>query len=178
MTKTNASSRRPASWMRAFVVVAAGAASTSVGCADGGDGDDDAGEEEDITEVACEHMIEGPASAHDATTSAPFPDVTAEHTRHDVALVDVAGGKGGSVAYEAASETDYAVFLSVDIPIAFYDSSGAELAVEESAAVDACDEVAVQKTVELPVGTVELRLGPTTETSVSLVIEAAGGHDH
>ena len=148
-----------------------------VACASDGGSEDAGHEEEDPAEEACEHMADGPAASHTATLAAPYPNVNAEHTRHDVTLVDDAGQLRGTVVYEVGEATDYLVFFDKDIPVAFFDSLGVEIAAEGSEAVTLCDEVAVQKTVELGVGSVELRFGPTSETTVSVVIEEAGGHE-
>jgi hypothetical protein len=150
-----------------------------VACASDGGSEDAGHEEEDPAAEACEHMVDGPNENHTATLAAPFPTVNTEHTRHDVTLVDDAGEYRGTVQYEVSAEADYLVFLDRDVPLAFFDSSGNALAVEQSEPVDECEDVVIVKHVPLAVGTVELRFGPTTESTVRLVIEAGGeGHDH
>jgi len=142
--------------------------------------DEDAGHEEehDPAEEACEHMEEGPSAAHTATLVAPYPDVSAEHTRHDVTLVDDGGQNGGAVVVEIEEAGDYIVFLDKDMPVAFLDASGNALTIEHDEPVDLCDAVARQKHVEFAVGSVEIRFGPTTETNVRLVVEEGGEGDH
>jgi hypothetical protein len=152
---------------------------TSVACASDGGPEDAGHEEENPAEEACEHMADGPSASHTAALAAPFPSVSAEHTRHDVTLVDDAGQYRGTVVYEVGEEADYLVFLDRDIPVAFYDASGNAITVEHSEPVEECDDVVVVKHLELAVGTIELRFGPTTETTVRLVIEEGGeDHDH
>lgn len=149
-----------------------------LGCPGAGEGEGE-GEEDPVFE-ACEHMVDGPDVDVTATlVLAGSPDVSDPHTRYDVVLVDDQGGaKVGSVAFGAAEATDHTVFLNADIPIAFFDGAGAPFEIEESITdVAQCTEVKAGHTVEFPVGTVEIRLGPTAESSVSLVIEA-GAHDH
>lgn len=165
-------------WLRRGVTRApASALALCVACASDGS-TDDAGEEEDPIVEACEHMEDGPNATHLAAQMAPYADVTAEHTRHDVTLIDDGGQNGGSVIFESGEAVDYLVFLDRDTPLAFFDASLASLPIEDSVNVTSCDAVAVQKTVEFPVGTVELRFGPTSETTVRLVIEEAHGmHD-
>lgn len=141
---------------------------------DGVDEDAGTGEEEDPIEEACEHMEEGPSAAHTATLAAPYPDVSAEHTRHDVTLVDDGGQNGGAVTFEVDEDGEHLVFLDKDIPVAFRDVGGEAFDVLLSEPVDACDSVAIQKHVTFEVGTVELRFGPTTESTVRIVIEEVG----
>lgn len=143
--------------------------------------DEDAGHEEehDPAEEACEHMEEGPTATHTATLNAPFPDVSAEHTRHDVTLIDDGGQNGGSVALEIPEAGEHLVFLDRDVPVTFLDVGGTPIDVELDEPVDLCDVVARQKHVEFAVGTVEIRFGPTTETFVRLVVEESDEeHDH
>lgn len=140
--------------------------------------DPDAGVEDDPDLEACEHMADGPAV--DVTAAASVteaPSVSTAHTRFDVTLLDDGAGMyTGSVTYEADEAGDHAVYLDADLPLTVYDVAGAELPVEGSDPVSACAEVAIKKTVELPVGTVELRLGPSSASEVSLVVEGAA-HD-
>ena len=60
------------------------------------------------------------------------------------------------------------------------DANSAAVEIEESADVAECTEVAKQHNADLEVGTYTLKIGPTTETSVSLVVEEANheGDDH
>lgn len=143
------------------------------GCS--GDDDDDASESgDDLLKEACEHMVEGPGESVTASADGvtDVPDVSTHHTRFDVALADVDGGKGGFVSYAAEEEGDYVVFLSEDMSVGATDASGAEvLAVSSESGTAPCDEVATAVTFELGVGTYTLELGPASATSVSVVIE-------
>ena len=139
------------------------------------------GEDEESADTeACEHLQEGPASAVTATASGTGPTVSNDHRRYDIALVDVTGGKGGSVSFAAAEGTDYILFTSADVPVTVKNSSGATVAPEESVKTSAtCTAVKGRHTIPMSVGTYTLTFGPTTETSVSLVIEEAGNdHEH
>jgi hypothetical protein len=136
---------------------------------------------EDPDAEGCEHLKQGPAATPAPTAAATAdaaPAVAADHQRYDVALIDVAGGKGGFVKYAASEAADYLFFLSADVPVEFLDGANATVAPEESATSSrACAEIRGRHLVPLEVGTYTLRLGPTTETSVSIVVEeAAHGH--
>ncbi len=132
----------------------------------------------DPTEEACEHAAEGPFEAVNAAEAAAAPAIQGfEHSRVDITLLAGADGNGGSVAFNVAAEGDYVFFLSDDVPLAFSDDDG-EVAIEATATIDACAEVAVSYTVELSPGVTVLTFGPTDATEVGLVFEAAGAHDH
>lgn len=142
-------------------------------CDDGDDGHHHHHGGESLADEACEHTAEGPFQDVTATAEASgAPSVTFAHTGVRIALVDVAGGKGGVVEYNAGAAGDHAFFLSADVPVAFQTADGAALTVETSEAVDACSAVAVQHIVELEVGTVRLTFGPTDAETVTLVTEA------
>lgn len=145
----------------------------ALGCPTAAEGE---GEGEDPAAEACEHMADGPDI--DVTAGGDFataPDVSEPHTRHDVTLIDVVGGKGGSVTYAASETTDHLLFLDASVPVAFFDGTSTPIVIEDTSE-DICAGIPVSHTVELPIGTVEIRFGPTTEESVSIVIEA-GAHD-
>lgn len=131
---------------------------------------------------ACEHLQEGPAVAVTAAATADgaAPTVSEPHKRYDVALVDVAGGKGGTVTFAAAEEGHHALYLSADVPVEVRDGSGAVVAFEKSAtSVSSCTEVKSKRELELGVGTYRVTFGPTAVPSVSLVVEHVGEeHEH
>jgi hypothetical protein len=123
-------------------------------------------------EELCEHMAEGPAIA--VTAGADLdgaPDVSDEHTRYDVAVDDE-----GVVAYASAEATELLVALGEDVDVTFLQGD-VELAIEESRGSDACEEVGRVHLIDVEVGTVEIRLGPTDATEVSIVIEHAAHED-
>lgn len=148
-------------------------------CGDDHDDDHDHGGES-LADEACEHTTGGPYRDVTATAdAADGPVASFEHTGVRVALTDVTGGKGGFVTFEADAAGDFVFFLSADVPLAVQDATGAAVAIEATADVDACAEVAVQHTVELAVGSYRLSFGPTDVSTVTLVGEAAGdAHDH
>lgn len=131
---------------------------------------------------ACEHLAEGPFQAVTAAADATgtLENAAYEHTRVNIALADIEGGKGGFTSFESDGEGDFYFFLSADLPLKFLDGSGAEVAIESTTiGSDLCTEIAVKHVVELMVGTYTLEFGPTTETEVGLVHELAGGeHIH
>lgn len=140
-------------------------------------------EEHSIDEEACEHFEQGPSSAVTATAATSgAPSVSEGHQRYDVTLVDVTGGKGGSVTYASAEEADHVLFLSEDVAVKVKDSAGVDVAIESSATSSAdCAAVKGRHVVPLKVGTHTLTFGPTDKTSLKLVVEhldEGDGHDH
>lgn len=152
----------------AAVLVALAVVGVAAGCA-----------EEELTpsDEACEHAQKGPASAATASTVADSTagDVSAEHTRHDIAFVAVDGGNGGFVQLDAEGG-ELGFFLTADVPLALFDGNAAPVAIEERLEETTCPEVIVSHHVELPVGKVFLSFGPTTENGVSLLVEPLGEH--
>ena len=111
------------------------------------------------------------------------PSATFEHTAVRITLVADADDNTqnvGYVTYQADEAAEFAFFLSVDVPMEITDANGAAVEIEESADVAECSEVAKQHNADLEVGTYTLKIGPTTETTVSLVVEEASheGEDH
>jgi hypothetical protein len=138
-------------------------------------------DEETADTEGCEHLKEGPATSVTATASTTgAPAVSNDHRRYDISLTDVTGGKGGSVSFAVAEATDYVLFTSADVPVAVKDSGGMTVTPEESVkSSSTCTEVKGRHTVPLSVGTYTLTFGPTTATTVSLVIEeSANDHEH
>jgi hypothetical protein len=130
-------------------------------------------EEENVDVEGCEHLQEGPSTAVTATAAtAGAPAVKDDHRRYDVTLVDVTGGKGGSVTFAAAEEGDYVLFTSADVPVAVTNANGQTVAIEASAkSSPECTEIKGRHTIPMKVGTHTFTFGPTTQTSVSVVIE-------
>lgn len=136
-------------------------------------------EEHALAEEGCTHMENGPAfevtASADASGAMPG---TGEHMRADITLIGEAGQLGGFVTAEADEDGEFVLFMSKDVPIKVLDAQGAEVDIEATEAVDLCDAVALAHTMDLTVGLYTIELGPTEETSVSLVFEAGGEHDH
>jgi hypothetical protein len=102
--------------------------------------------------------------------------VSNDHHRYDITLTDVTGGKGGSVSFAVAAATDYILFTNTDVQVAVKDANGQTIAIAASANTSTqCTDIKGRYTVPLAVGTQTITFGPTTATSVSLVIEEAGG---
>ena len=131
---------------------------------------------EDLVTEACEHGADGPFE--DVTAGADptgAPSIAFEHTGVRITLSEAAR----VVKFEAAEATDYTFFFSKNVPVVFTDSAGATLPIEATEAVDACAEIAVQHTIELPVGTVFLTFGASPEALITAVVEEAGAaHTH
>jgi hypothetical protein len=137
-------------------------------------------EEENIDVEGCEHLQEGPATAVTATATATgAPAVKADHNRYDVTLVDVTGGKGGSVTFAAAEEGDYVLFTSADVQVSVKDANGQAVEIEASTKSSSeCTEIKGRHTIPMKVGTHTLTFGPTAQSAVSVVIEPAAHSDH
>lgn len=135
-------------------------------------------------EEACEHTKEGPFEDVTATAASDgAPSATHAHKAVRVTLVEDANDaamNSGFVTYAADEAAEFGFFLSADVPFAIVEASGNDVAIEETADVAECGEVAKQHTADLEVGTYTLRIGPTTETMVSLVVEEIGheGDEH
>jgi hypothetical protein len=142
--------------------------------------------EPSIDAEVCQHYQAGPYVDVTATLdTADAPDVSAEHTVHRVAFVELgAGGAGGAggerggftkIAIDAAG--DYVLYLDEDVPLAVEGPSGSTVAVESSCDPSACaadcSVVRVRHVVELGVGTHFLSYGPTAVSEASLVHEEA-----
>ncbi len=130
---------------------------------------------------ACEHLAEGPFKAVTAAAASidAVENAAVEHTRVNVALTDYEGAKGGFVEFEADATGDFLMFLSADVPLTVFDSSGNEVVIESTTlGSDLCTDIAATHTVELEVGTYVLAFGPTNVTEVGLVHELSGAaHD-
>jgi hypothetical protein len=138
-------------------------------------------EEETADTEGCEHLQGGPTTPVTATAGTTgAPAVSNDHRRYDITLTDVTGGKGGSVSFAAAEAIDYILFTSADVPVIVKDSGGMTVTPEASVkSSSACTEIKGRHTIPLSVGTYTLTFGPTTATTVSLVIEESGNdHEH
>jgi hypothetical protein len=127
----------------------------------------------------CEHLQEGPSSIVTATaTASGAPAVDNDHRRYDISLVDITGGKGGSVSFGVEHEAEYILFTNVEVPVVVRNAAGSQVAFEATAnSSPECTNVKGRHTVPLPVGAYTLNFGPTTQGVVSLVIEEVA-HEH
>ncbi len=132
-------------------------------------------EDHSPAEEACEHTVDGPFQDVTATAASDgAPSASFEHTAVRITLVadaNDASQNSGFVTFKAEEATEFGFFLSANVTMAITDASGTAVAIEESADVAACTQVAKQHNADLEVGTYTLQFGPTTETLVSLVVE-------
>jgi hypothetical protein len=78
------------------------------------------------------------------------------------------------VRFAAPAAGDYVFFLNQDVAFEVFDGSQAPVTIEESTTSNpACTDIRGRHVVPLGVGTYHLSLGPTTQTSVSIVVEPA-----
>lgn len=141
---------------------------------------EDHGEEGGVKEDACEHMADGPALAVTAAGSGdgPLPDVSASHTRFDIALAPAGVDRGGFLAFKADGKNDFFFALNRAAALDIRDSAGTAMVRE--GAVDTASGCAVVKGIhayELPAGTFILRLA-APDSSVSLVTVEGSSHAH
>lgn len=131
------------------------------------------GEKNEADVEACEHLQEGPAAAVTATASASgAPAVSNDHKRYDITLPAGSGGNVGSVSFAAAEATDYVFFTGSNVTLKVTSASGQEVTFEESATSSVeCTNVKGRYVAPLQVGTYTLTFGPTSDSTVSLVIE-------
>jgi hypothetical protein len=122
---------------------------------------------------ACEHLKEGPSAAVTATAATSgAPAVSNDHKRYDITLPAGTGGNVGSVSFAVSEASDYILFTGANVPVKVTSSAGQEVAFEENATSSPqCGEVKGRYVVPLQVGTYTLTFGPTTQSTVSLVIE-------
>ena len=130
---------------------------------------------------ACEHVAEGPAkvvSANLVTMSRARDSVAADHTRYDVGLVLSGGQSEGYVLFDSDEAGDCAFYLNKDVPFKLM-QAGQEVAFEatEKPLAACADAIKAHYVAEVGVGQLELHFGPTSETTVGIVIER-GAHDH
>lgn len=150
----------------------------AVACGDSEDPDHDAhsGEEESIEAEACEHMVDGPATAVTAgATEADAANTSVDdwkHKRVDVALSDDgSGGFAGYLTYEAAETAEYVFFTSGEFTVQI---DGADA--EATNAVAECTDVQSGLVFDLEVGEHVVFIN-STSNSVSLIAEEVAG-DH
>lgn len=127
---------------------------------------------ENVDTKPCEYLQEGPASSVTASASAMgAPAVSADQRRYDISLVDVTGGKGGSVSFSVAEAGDYTVYLTGEVPVNVTNASGQRIEVTSSGTGSAeCSEIKRRHVFPLAAGMHSIAFGPTTAGSVSLVI--------
>ena len=128
---------------------------------------------ENVDTKPCEYLQEGPASSVTASASATgAPAVSADQRRYDISLIDVTGGKGGSVSFSVAEAGDYTLYLNGEVPVNVTNASGQRIEVTVSGTGSSeCTEIKRRHTFPLAAGMHSIAFGPTTVSSVSLVID-------
>jgi hypothetical protein len=137
--------------------------------------------EENVDSDACEYLQEGPSASVTASANATgSPAVSNDHRRYDISLIDGTDGKGGSVSFAVAEANQYTLFLNGEVPVNVRDANGQRIEVVVSGTGSSeCSEIKRRHTFALAVGTHSITFGPTTASSVSLVIvEAAHEPEH
>lgn len=132
----------------------------------------------------CTHLAAGPAktlNANAPTMSVTPPAVDNDHHRYDIQLPTFEGQQQGTVSFNSDEAGEYHFYLNADVPFVIRGLADAPATQEAAASVvSSCDAVKGFRAVELGVGVYFLEFGPTTASSVGLVIEEASheSHDH
>ena len=147
------------------------------------DGGQEEHNEDEVNEEGCEHMEEGPSESVTATASleGTQTDISAAHTRFDIALLEDSGSYTGFVTYDASEEGELFLFLNANVPVSVTRlSDGSTVEIEETDEAFAfCDAVSVLHVLDVELGTLALEFGPTSESEVRAVLElTTGDHDH
>lgn len=129
---------------------------------------------------ACEHMADGPSEAVTAAAASTDdgPDVGEHHTRFDITLVASGTDYVGFVDVVAEEAGEMLIFSDGDTAMKLWNGTTEIAAEATNANVTECSEVTMSRTFDVEVTTYTLELGPTDQTSISLVFGEAGGHDH
>jgi len=137
-------------------------------------------EHEDIDVEGCEHLEEGPAVSVVATAEdETAPVIAPDHKRYDITFLDGVAGKVGKAKIEVVAG-DYVFFMNADTPLALKALATGAVAVPRAAVKSSksCSAIRARYTVGFAsVGTYLLDFGPTTLSSVGMVIEHSA-HDH
>ncbi len=178
--------------IRTLLSILTAVALTQAAACDNGEGEnhdedtfhgEDGHESEAPATHACEHIEGGPAVAVVAAefASKQYPDVSALHTRFDVALPDTSADGLGYLWYPAADAGDHILFLTEDVPVTILGPDGEEVSPEHSGgSPEECPSILTHHLVHMEIGTYTFVLGPADVTEVGLVVYVGGeeGHEH
>lgn len=131
---------------------------------------------EDPAEEACEHAQLGPfVDVVGTADAASGPNVGIEHTAFRVTLPADGSDFVGYVSFAAATAGELAVYLSRNVPYEVVDGSGTVVSASTFESTSPCSELAGAMTLDVPIGTVFIRFGPTA-TADLLVVAEIGAH--
>jgi hypothetical protein len=138
--------------------------------------DTDEHHHEDPAEEACEHAQSGPfVDVAGTADAASGPNIGIEHTAFRVTLPADGSDFVGYVSFAAVTAGELAVYLSRDVPYEVVDGSDNVVSSRSFASTSPCSELAGAMTLDVPIGTVFIRFGPTT-TADLLVVAELGAH--
>ena len=128
----------------------------------------------------CAHMVDGPNKNITASVDASgaLTEAWADHTRVDVAMPGAGASEATAyVTFTPEAAGDVEIALSVDVPFEVLDGTTA-VAAERTTSNGTCPQAIVKGYVyELEAKSYTIKIGPTTEATISLVAEAAE-HEH
>src|SRR5690554_1392000 len=149
-----------------------------VACGENGDHDDH--DEHSAEQEACTHAQDSPTAVQAGLGFAVVDvNVDQQHTLYEVTLNGTANGTGpydGFLEYDVTEHADYLIFTSSEVEVEVYDNTLAKMAIA-STGVESCEELAQSHRVSLDAGSYVIYLGPSSEQTLSLIIESEG-HDH
>jgi len=121
-------------------------------------------------EFGC-RFLEGKVVA--SMTASPLvegaPEVVANR-RYDVTLVDVPGGKGGSVVFKVGDSPPAYVLMSADVPLSISDGPNPPRPSTGAASVSGCPELKADHMFVPSADRMTLTFGPTSLSSVIVVV--------
>jgi hypothetical protein len=122
--------------------------------------------EDSLDVEGCEHLQQGPAVP--TVSGGAIGD---DHQRYDLTL-NPSADPAGVVTFASSREDNYFIFLSKNVPMKLRSSGGSEIAsIGFADGSPECAEIAARWEFHMGVGTHDLVFGPTSENSVSIVIE-------
>ncbi len=135
-------------------------------------------EHEEPNAAACSHLEKGPAVAITAaaTSSKDAPRIDNNHSRYDVTLVDVAGGKGGFVSIAARKATDYIIFADQPVRLTVMKANQEVAAESSQPSIPECTTVKGRHAYPLGIDTYEIGISGATSNKVSLIVEVDDHH--
>ncbi|KMQ49420.1 hypothetical protein CHISP_3670 [Chitinispirillum alkaliphilum] len=161
-----------------------------IGCNDSSTGIHEEHSDFAVIEHACLHMADVGVDI-EASATMPGPHLDEEdfdHTRLNVALADIEGGKGGYIHFGPNITAEMFVMTSEDVPLVVINrttSGDTETEIEQTftaqeiADSTGCTQIKKAIVFDAKNGGNIIRIGPTTFDTISLIIEEGShGHSH
>lgn len=123
---------------------------------------------------ACGHADDTPMAVTALADAAAAPLVGSPHTLYGISFtVD------SKVRLVFDEHAEFGIFLTKAVPVTLTTASGDTVDFEESVSpLEGCPELAVMHVAHVDSGAHVLTFGVSPETSVNLLVEELGGHEH